>query len=244
MKHQYFGDISDYRKYNILKTLVNKGNLKTLVCWMLTANDTRSDGNNNLYLKDPNIWRKYDREVFDFLDKKVNEENIKSLIEVEKSGLLPNISYFNSLLEDSMSSRTEYFRDIYSKISDFNLIFLDPDNGIETSSVKKGSKNSSKYIFLDEIKSIWMLGKSLLVYQHFPRVDRITYITRQLERLDALTYAPYLFALKTSYMAYFAVANEKTASAIKDSFIDVQNNWSPQIEAFSYVKEQNLINKL
>ena len=35
MKNQYFGDITDYRKYGILRVLESAG-IKTGVCWMLT----------------------------------------------------------------------------------------------------------------------------------------------------------------------------------------------------------------
>jgi len=33
MKNQYFGDINDYRKYGLLRTLTG-GQIKTAVCWM------------------------------------------------------------------------------------------------------------------------------------------------------------------------------------------------------------------
>jgi len=39
MKNQYFGDINDYRKYGLLRGLSNKGEISTLVCWMLTENE-------------------------------------------------------------------------------------------------------------------------------------------------------------------------------------------------------------
>ena len=45
MKEQYVGDISDYRKYALLRALAGPGGLKPRVCWMLTPPDQRADGN-------------------------------------------------------------------------------------------------------------------------------------------------------------------------------------------------------
>ena len=39
MKDQYFGDISDYRKYGILRALRSKVQGTLLVAWMLTPDD-------------------------------------------------------------------------------------------------------------------------------------------------------------------------------------------------------------
>ena len=45
MKNQYFGDINDYRKYELLRILTNGGGIKTAVCWMLTREDESVNGN-------------------------------------------------------------------------------------------------------------------------------------------------------------------------------------------------------
>ena len=42
MKEQYVGDVSDYRKYALLRALSQSGTIKVGVCWMLTLPDTRS----------------------------------------------------------------------------------------------------------------------------------------------------------------------------------------------------------
>jgi hypothetical protein len=44
VKNQYFGDISDYRKYDLLRALAVVGGLKIGVAWMLTPEDGRTDG--------------------------------------------------------------------------------------------------------------------------------------------------------------------------------------------------------
>lgn len=44
MKDQYAGDINDYRKYGLLRTITESSDLSLAVCWMLTAPDGRRDG--------------------------------------------------------------------------------------------------------------------------------------------------------------------------------------------------------
>ncbi|MDO8501594.1 MAG: hypothetical protein Q7S20_07100 [Gemmatimonadaceae bacterium] len=52
MKHQYFGDVNDYRKYGLLRILQQASGLRLGVCWMLTPDDTRTDGKFVAYLGD------------------------------------------------------------------------------------------------------------------------------------------------------------------------------------------------
>ena len=55
MKNQYFGDINDYRKYGLLRTLQSTGSGRLLVAWMLTPDDGSRDGGFRSYLL-PQRW--------------------------------------------------------------------------------------------------------------------------------------------------------------------------------------------
>ena len=59
MKNQYFGDINDYQKFGILRAVAD-ASLRTMVCWMLTRDDKktdeRRDGLRLSYLDKPDIW--------------------------------------------------------------------------------------------------------------------------------------------------------------------------------------------
>jgi len=67
VKHQYFGDINDYRKYGLLRLLAKESGLRLGICWMLTPDDGRTDGGKISYLADPERWRNLDPELFDRL---------------------------------------------------------------------------------------------------------------------------------------------------------------------------------
>lgn len=49
MKNQYLGDINDYMKYGLPRTITQVTGLRLTVCWMLTPDDSRSDGGKNRY---------------------------------------------------------------------------------------------------------------------------------------------------------------------------------------------------
>jgi hypothetical protein len=53
LKNQYFGDVNDYRKYGLLRALSSVTGLPVGVCWLLTMDDGRSDGEFRRYLEEP-----------------------------------------------------------------------------------------------------------------------------------------------------------------------------------------------
>ena len=100
MKNQYFGDINDYRKYGLLRLLSGSAKLSTAVCWMLTADDGRSDGKKVRYLKQPRPWRGFDPDLYDTLRELVLSREIRNVNSAEASGILPSARYFPELLSD------------------------------------------------------------------------------------------------------------------------------------------------
>jgi len=97
MKNQYFGDVNDYQKYGLLRILSGYGTLKTGVCWMLTANDERSDGEFVNYLDSPLKWRGFDPELYDSLSRAVKIDKKRQVDQAEIQGILPNTIFFEKL---------------------------------------------------------------------------------------------------------------------------------------------------
>src|SRR3989344_4595191 len=140
MKDQYFGDVGDYRKFSILRTF-SKRNLKVLVCWMYTLPDGTSDGRFIGYLSKPE-WRSYEPDIFDFLHKAVLKDKIRQLSLIKKSGLLDGVTFFSEVLREKGTDRKTFFEILHKEASKAELVFLDPDNGIEVASIRSGKKNS------------------------------------------------------------------------------------------------------
>lgn len=117
MKNQYFGDVNDYRKYGLLRTLSGDEEISSGVCWMLTPSDGRSDGQFLGYLKQRERWGSYDPELFEHLYQCVEVNNRRDVRLMEDSNVLPNTSFFSRPLGDEARSRTEYFSDKRSILS-------------------------------------------------------------------------------------------------------------------------------
>jgi len=49
------------------------------------------------------------------------------------------------------------------------VVCVDPDNGLETPSVKPHHARGPKHAFVDELQPFWQRGQSLIVYQHTHR---------------------------------------------------------------------------
>ncbi|CAN5283700.1 hypothetical protein BH10PAT1_BH10PAT1_3630 [soil metagenome] len=232
MKHQYFGDISDYKKYSILRSISNNGQLKTMVCWMLTANDERNDGNVNKYLNKPEEWRSFEPDIFDFLHEAVLVRKTKDLNLVEQKGIILKTNYFWEILTDNLYGRQKYFANLHEASKDCDVVFLDPDNGIATESIKKGRKNSSKYVFWDEVKNFWKEGFSLLVYQHFPRVNRMQYINKIYKQTQVNLGKCEVYAIKTNFMVYFLIVQKQHKFYFVNLKKDIEARWKDEIEIF------------
>src|SRR5438067_13642824 len=126
VKLQYLGDVSDYRKYAVLRDFANGWRVRTGVCWMLTPDDHGPDGGKTAYLHDPQKWRANDPELFDLLKRLVRgseggEERLLS--RVEASGIIPGATFFDETVPDLADARREYMSRALEALRGTDLIF-------------------------------------------------------------------------------------------------------------------------
>jgi hypothetical protein len=177
MKHQYFGDVNDYFKYGLLRCFSDSG-MRIGICWMLTPKDHRKDGGKTEYLDKPNKWEHYDPELFNMI-KEIGLKDIrKRHLRYAESFLPQNTKFLGEIVPDDKTKRASWFNEMKADLAGIDLVFFDPDNGIEVKSKPLGHKDSSKYVYWHELEEIWESGKSLLIFQHFAREKREKYIKR------------------------------------------------------------------
>lgn len=169
MKNQYVGDIGDYGKYGLLRFLIKKG-IKIGVNWYLTENDGSTDGKFTKYLQTP-AERKYDPELFDCL-KDIADRRDKTVGMIESFGILPGTSFFSEILKSSSLNvkargltRRLWFNNSTLLLSDAELIFADPDNGISFTKTAK-TKDSEKFILPEDVCDYYDCGKNVVFYCH------------------------------------------------------------------------------
>jgi hypothetical protein len=226
VKDQYFGDINDFRKYGFLRALLSNGKLKLLIAWMLTDKDKKKDGKFRSY----SHLRKFDEVLYDrlaFLLKPPAQPRVKL---IEESDLLSRTVFYSRLVEDSKDKRKSWREGLKEKISGKDLVFFDPDNGIEVTSKKPGRKDYSKYVAWDEMKMAWEKGCSILIYQHFPHKTHEVFASEKVFELKKLTGSNFIRAFKASQVLYLLVGQEKHRVIFIEVIDKFLQSWEGEIQ--------------
>ena len=227
VKNQYFGDINDYMKYSLLRILASGGKRKIAVCWMLTSNDNRGDGDKTTYVHRPELWRHFDPELFDSLEQCLTNSRNRDIHWAETKNLIPSATFYAKLLTDNRTEREAYFQEFFSLAQDSScdLVFFDPDNGLEVKSKplgKDGRKGSSKYLYEHEVRSTFDVGHSVLVYQHFPFITRERFIETQVQRLSKWAGAREIISFRTQHVVFLLVPQSRHLQYFREQASDVE----------------------
>ena len=224
MKDQYFGDINDYRKYGLLCAILADAPVRLGVCWMLTAADGRSDGRHLAYLGKPSKSGMFDLELFDWLRHVMEAYPDRQIVRIQTSGLLGSAVYFSDLLGDGHDRRKTWFANCCRHLAGCDLVFFDPDNGLERS-VAFGRRHSHKFLYWGEVREMFSNGASVMVYQHFPREARAGYIVRLSERLRKETAASAIFAFSTPNVLFLLAAQDWHAESFRAVVRNLHLRW-------------------
>ncbi|MBE0471857.1 MAG: hypothetical protein IBX55_20400 [Methyloprofundus sp.] len=115
-----------------------------------------------------------DSKLFDTL-KNIVSHNNRSLNDIEKSNILPHATYYNSPLiftgtpSERVDSRSKWFKSARLTLSDSEIVFTDPDNGICLDErFNPSEKKHWKRAPLQEVLSL-ADNKTLIAYHHNTR---------------------------------------------------------------------------
>lgn len=182
MQDKYVGDVGDFGKYILLNMIINSfpskdKRLRLGVNWYYVTYEKgkESDGKHTSYLYPSH--RKYDKyrrcdpalhhELWDIV-----EHDKRRIKEIEDRNFLPvDTVFYAEPLDDPDGKpvdRGSWFLKSLDKFENTDIIFLDPDNGLQTDKVKKTQKKGVKYVFRDEIQT-YFKDHSLIIYNHRDR---------------------------------------------------------------------------
>ncbi|MBI9080289.1 MAG: hypothetical protein JEY79_11190 [Pseudodesulfovibrio sp.] len=181
MQNRYFGNIGDFSKYGLLRKTASYAE-KIGVLWCLAEDENHNNNGKHLgYLKKDlrEIYRSCDPKLFDSLkahlignDGEIIQAN-RNVSSFKNLQLLPESTvYFEDIIKVTThpnqreEERDRWFDRALQVFKDCDLVFCDPDNGIEVSSAGKRTQKHFKYIYWDELERLWNNGKSLIIYQH------------------------------------------------------------------------------
>ncbi|MDA0987689.1 MAG: hypothetical protein O2783_00850 [Chloroflexi bacterium] len=127
--------------------------------------DTSVEKNKSLVACDPELYR---------ILKPLVDREMRTIANLQTSHALPaNTVYFDKLfdfrdipLDDRFRFRQDWFRGALNVLQDTDMVFFDPDTGMEIPSMKRHRNGGTKYVWYDELKPFFERGQSLVVYQH------------------------------------------------------------------------------
>jgi hypothetical protein len=181
VRHNFVNDIGDYAKYALLRALSASDQelIRLGVIWYLTDHaELNGDGRQRAHLSQGG-WEGLDPGLLTMM--RQIEDTLPSqglnLSLIEASGVLPAGTAFFSEAVPRMqetprqraAERGAWFGRAQEAVANCNLVFLDPDNGLEVSSVPITSRLAGKYATVREVVALLEGGAGVVLYQHGSR---------------------------------------------------------------------------
>lgn len=244
MQNRYVADVGDYGKYGLLRHMA-KTNLRLGVNWYLTPDETHSEDGKHIGYLGKQHYREYDAELYDVL-KDVILKN-RHVHEIKTAFVLPeNTVFYDRVLEFAgihdcnlrQKARRFWHEAALRTLQECDLIFLDPDNGLQIKSKSLTSKQGNKYIAINELMDYCKLGKTIIFYNHRKHKPEQLY----LEKFRALSKAPVfngytwlgLKFTKGTIRDYIFVIHPDHISEIKNNYLDfLKTKWSELFSALN-----------
>lgn len=188
MQDRYTGDIGDFGKLGLLRQLASAG-LSVGVNWYRTPNETHNgDGLHIDYLQkdqfrlcDPSLWSALNQIV---------RSGKREIAALEQNGLL-TAGYYGKLLDSSCGDkivrqavRMDWHREALEALRGYDVVFLDPDNGLMVPSAD-GTTKSNKFVLPYELAEYYHAGSSVVYYQHKARRPDEFYVDQHKQLLSS-----------------------------------------------------------
>jgi hypothetical protein len=233
VRHNFVNDIGDYAKYALLRALCASEPMTRLgVIWYLTEHAERNnDGRKRSHLVtagwdglDPDLLARMRR-----IENGLQNQGQLNVSLIEESGILPpSTAYFSEPIppvlgtgRQRVSGRAAWFGRAREAMTDCDLVFLDPDNGLEVPSVPITSPFSSKYTTVAEIAALLDTGAGVVLYQHGNRTTWSVQRERVCAQIAAgtgrdLTIRSLRFGAFGSRSFFCIASNQKSSDTIED----------------------------
>ena len=238
MQNRYVGDIGDFVKLAILRAL-SPGKQLGVGWWLHPDSGPPGDGRHIGYLDKPASWRNLDPELFDALQDVVSSGK-RQVTALEEAALIPGATYFREEIPIAApaaarrDNRTAWFARMKDALTGCDLVFLDPDNGLEPDGFSHGEAKAGKCVTVDELEGLRNDERALVVYHHQTRrlgghYEEIAYWS---ERLRGLGLSPVGALRSKSYSprAFFILggdgALQQRASALSEQWGELLS-WHP-----------------
>ena len=234
MQDRYAGDVGDFGKFSLLRTIFSGADNKIGVVWYKYPDESHNGDGRHIGYLTADTYKACDGELVQKLSNVVASD--RTISKLESLHLLPeNTVYFSAELNfhvkypsqtmlDKTAKTTErinWLSNALDSVKDCNITFLDPDNGLEIKSVAGiNQKKSGKFAYYSEVRELFKGKDACVIYHHLnmnePHESQIKFRAAELKAKIAqdgsvfgIRYSPY------SPRAFFICAKEDKAKVIK-----------------------------
>lgn len=203
--------------------------MKITVCWMLTENDGGPDGGRLAYLQKPARWKDLDPDLYDYLQDSLARRKIRDIRTIMDCPLLKAVRFYPPQVPHESTLRAAYFDALRDCAAGSDLVFFDPDNGVERAQIPQNGRRAVKHLYWDELVSIFKQNHSVMFYQSYPRLPRDEFIERVAGDAGRETGSPEVYSFRTPYFALFLAAQSRHRQILGKCLSD-QERWKKQIQ--------------
>lgn len=221
MRIRHIGGIGDFGKLALLRHLMQGRRLA--VCSYLTgASDEVKDLDKHFdYLRRPDEFRHLAPDLFDQLGKFVGGRTVADpLAALQTSRVLGDARLFRHEVPSQASLRPLWAERLVHSVSDANLVFLDPDNGIQ------GKRLTNRHVALAEIAALRLKDRVLIIGHHQSgRKAEVKYLADQMKSLGCDVVEIVRLRLVASCLYVILDQDETTAEATA-TFVRKWGSWA------------------
>jgi len=227
MQIQYIGGIGDFGKFALLRHLMQDRRLA--VCWYLTgASDEAKNRDKHFeYLRRPEAFRHLAPELYDRLAEFARGRHALAdpLTALQSRGVLENAVFIRKEIPKKASLRPLWAEGLVNSVSGANLVFLDPDNGIE------GQRLTNRHVALAEIAALRQKGRVLIISHHQSgRKAEVKYLADRMKSLGCDGVQIVRLRLVTSCL-YVIVDHDKAMTELTATFV---RRWGSSAKSYHF----------
>lgn len=173
MQDRYVGDFGDFVKLALLRALM-PGYRLGVAWWLYPDENHNSDGRHIGYLQQPSVWRAFDPDLFDGLAKIVASGD-RRVVALQDAGFFPGAAFCDKIIPTEgtpaqrRACRAAWFARVQAIMAGRDLVFLDPDNGLEPANFSAGAAVGGKCVSLEQLAALSGPDRTLIVYHHQTR---------------------------------------------------------------------------
>jgi hypothetical protein len=221
MQVRYIVGIGDFAKLAMLRHLMKDRRLA--VCWYLTGRNCKATIHERHfnYLKRRDDFRHLAPEVFDQLEEIVGAIHAIAdpIVALQISGILGDAFFHRNEVPKRASVRRRWVDGLVNSVGGANLVFLDPDSGIE------GRRLTPKHVALAEIAALRQQDRALIIgHRQSGRRAEAKFLADRMRSLGCDPVEVFRFRLVASRF-YVISDHDPAMSDLMAAFVKKWGNW-------------------